>query len=406
MFRFKTIHDVDLKGKRVLLRPDINSSIDLEKMEIRSAPRIKALVPTLELLKDSKVVIIAHQGRYGQPDCVDLDLHANYLGELVKPRPVKFVKDLFGDEAKKAIQEVEVGEILVLNNVRQWKPETEKNYTLEEAANTELVRELSPLFDYFINDAFGAAHRAQPSLIGWPTLVGGPIVGRELDACKRVMDNPEHPNIMIIGGAKAKDKFEAMKHNLNSGALDHALVCGLTAILMFEAKGVSMGASNRKLIEKDLEAIKDDIVQTLEKHGEKIVLPVDLVTDDGGKRKVLKPEEVGALDVPTGDVGPATVEEFKPIILGAKTIIANGPAGIFEKEVYAESSFAIVRLMAEATGRGAYTMIGGGDMAVAAEQSGMMDKISFNSTGGGALLEILSGHEMPLVKALNAKPPQ
>lgn len=395
-----------MKGKRVLLRPDINSSIDLDKMEIRSAPRIKALVPTLEQLKDAAVVIVAHQGRYGQDDCTDLDLHAKYLQDLIPDRTVKFVKDLFGEQAKSAITALQPGEVLVLNNVRQWKPESAKNYTMEEAAQTELVQELSPLFDYFVNDAFGAAHRAHVSLIGWPTLIAGPIVGKELSACRKVMAEPERPNIMIVGGAKAADKFLAVKHNIESGALDSALVCGLTAIMMFEAQGIDMGSSNNKLVQDDLVQVKDQVVAALEKYKDKILLPEDLVTAENGERKVLAIDEVGDVNAPTGDVGPNTVEKFRPVILGAKTIIANGPAGIFEQDVYAKSTYAIVDLMAEATQKGAYTMIGGGDMGVAAERSGKMDQISFNSTGGGALLEILSGHEMPLIQALNAKTPE
>lgn len=395
-----------MKGKRVLLRPDINSSIDLDKMEIRSAPRIKALVPTLEQLKDAAVVIVAHQGRYGQDDCTDLDLHAKYLQDLIPDRTVKFVKDLFGEQAKGAITALQPGEVLVLNNVRQWKPESAKNYTMEEAAQTELVQELSPLFDYFVNDAFGAAHRAHVSLIGWPTLIAGPIVGKELSACRKVMAEPERPNIMIVGGAKAADKFLAVKHNIESGALDSALVCGLTAIMMFEAQGIDMGSSNNKLVQDDLVQVKDQVVAALEKYKDKILLPEDLVTAENGERKVLAIDEVGDVNAPTGDVGPKTVEKFRPVILGAKTIIANGPAGIFEQDVYAKSTYAIVDLMAEATQKGAYTMIGGGDMGVAAERSGKMDQISFNSTGGGALLEILSGHEMPLIQALNAKTPE
>lgn len=404
VFRFKTIDDVDLRGKRVLLRVDVNSSIDVEKMEIRKDPRIRAVVPTLEALKESKVVLMAHQSRPGYPDFVSLELHARRLAEYL-PGRVSFVEDIFGEKALAAIDALQDGQVLVLDNVRKWSPEN-KSYTLEEAAQTEMIRALAPKFDYFVNDAFGAAHRAQPSLIGWPTLLAGPLVGRELKACKLVMESPERPNVMIIGGAKALDKFQAMRHNLESGALDAVLVCGLTAIMMFEAQGIDMGEANNKLVREDLAACREDVVKVLEKFGDKVVLPVDMVTDSGGQREVLAIEDVGKRNVPTGDVGPATIEKFKETILGAKTIIANGPPGIFEQEVYRKGTYAVVDLMVQATERGAYTMIGGGEMGTAAEMSGKADKISFISTGGGALLEILSGHELPLVQALNAKAPK
>jgi phosphoglycerate kinase len=212
--------------------------------------------------------------------------------------------------------------------------------------------------------------------------------------------------VMLIGGAKAIDKYNAMKYNFENDRLDHALCSGLTAILIMEAIGIKTGEPNRKAIEKDLEKAKDDIKTTYEKFKDKIVLPEDLVLDDHGKRKVIKIDELEKYNAVTGDIGPKTSKEFEHVMLKAKTIIANGPPGIFEQEVFRKGTFEMAEAMAKATKKhGALTIIGGGEMGTAAEMSGYADDVSFISTGGGAMLEILSGNEVPMVKALREKEP-
>ena len=398
---FKNITDFDIKGKKILVRADINSSIDLEKNEIRSDPRIKALVPTLEALKDAAVVIIAHQSRLGKPDCIDLKLHAERLNKYLGGR-VKFVKDLFGETAISAIKALKPGEVLVLNNVRLWKPET-KVKSIEEAEHTELIEKLTPLFDYFVNDAFGAAHRAHVSLVGWPKICAGPVVKRELEMVQSLFD-PKKPSVWLVGGAKAIDKYQALKFNLEEKHIDKALVCGLTAILMLEAKGIDMGESNRKFIAEDLTKYRDEIAQTCEKFKDNIVLPIDMAYEENGQRKEIETNQVGSIGKSTGDIGVKSIAEFKETLKSAKTIVANGPPGIFEKEVFKQSSFEIVEAMAEAADKGAFVCIGGGDMGAVAEMSGYADKIHI-STGGGALLRILSGKDLPLLKVLREKMP-
>ena len=398
---FKNITDFDIKGKKILVRADINSSIDLEKNEIRSDPRIKALVPTLEALKDAAVVLIAHQSRLGKPDCIDLKLHADLLNKYLGGN-VKFVKDLFGEDAISAIKALQPGEVLVLNNVRLWEPET-KVKSIEEAEQTELIKKLTPLFDYFVNDAFGAAHRAHVSLVGWPKICAGPVVKRELEMVQSLF-NPKKPSVWLVGGAKAYDKFLAVKFNLEGGNIDKALVCGLTAILMLEAKGIDMGEPNRKYIAEDLEKYRDEIAETCEKFRDSIVLPIDMAYEENGQRKEIDTNQVGAVGKATGDIGAKSIVEFKEILKSAKTIIANGPPGIFEKEVFKQSSYDIVESMADAAKLGAFVCIGGGDMGAVAEMSGFADKI-YISTGGGALLRILSGKDLPLLKVLREKMP-
>ncbi|MFX1340752.1 MAG: phosphoglycerate kinase [Promethearchaeota archaeon] len=400
---YTSYKDVDLKGKKVLIRVDINSNIDVEKMEIRDSPRIRALIPELEQMKDSAIIIMAHQSRPGEKDFTDLDIHAKEI-EKELGRPVKFVKDIFGELAVKAIKELKPGEILVLNNIRKWDGEMAKYKSFSDAENTEMVKTLYPLVDYVIVDAFGAAHRAHVSIVGWPKMLAGPITAKELSALKKIMDEPDKPMAMLIGGAKAIDKFKAMEYNFENEKLDYALCAGLTAILIFEALGKDMGEVNHKIIAKDLEENKDIIVNTYNKFKEKILLPEDLIIDENGNRKTIGIDEAGKYNTTTGDIGSKTAEKFKAIIMKCKTIVANGPPGIFEKEVFRKATNELVDAMVEATKKNnALTIIGGGEMGAAASMAGKADDVSFISTAGGAMLEILSGKDLPMIKALREK---
>ncbi|MFX1385027.1 MAG: phosphoglycerate kinase, partial [Promethearchaeota archaeon] len=220
---------------------------------------------------------------------------------------------------------------------------------------------------------------------------------------KKIMDEPDKPMAMLIGGAKAIDKFKAMNYNFENDKLDYALCSGLTAILIFEALGKDMGSVNHKIIAEDLEANKSMIAETYKKFKDKIILPQDLIIDENGNRKTITIDEAGTANTTTGDIGPKTSENFKEIIMKSKTIVANGPPGIFEKEVFKKATYDMVDAMVEATKKGALTIIGGGEMGAAAEMSGKGDGISFISTAGGAMLEILSGKDLPMIKALREK---
>jgi phosphoglycerate kinase len=401
---YTSFKDVKLKGKKILMRVDINSNIDLDKMEIRDSPRIRALVPALnEYFKKSAVIILAHQSRPGNEDFTDLDIHAREI-EKHLGRPVKFIRDIFGEQAIQAIKDLKPGEVLVLNNVRKFEGEMKNYKDFSEAENTELVKTLFPLVDYVIVDAFGAAHRAHASIVGWPKMMAGPITDKELDALKKIMHDPEKPMAMLIGGAKAIDKFKAMKYNFDNEKLDYALCSGLTAILIFEALGKNMGEPNHNIIAKDLEANKDIIKDTYENYKDKIILPEDLIIDDNGNRKTISIDEAGTYNTTTGDIGEATVEKFNEILMKCKTIVANGPPGIFEKEVFRKATNEIIDTMVAATKKNkALTIIGGGEMGAAASMAGKADDISFISTAGGAMLEILSGKDLPMIRALREK---
>ena len=401
---YTSYKDVKLKGKKVLIRVDINSNIDIEKMKIRDSPRIRELASALnDHFKKSAVVILAHQSRPEDPDFTDLSLHAKEIEKEIE-RPVKFVKDIFGEEATKAIKDLKPGEVLVLDNVRKFEGEMKNYKNFSDAEATELVQKLFPLVDYVIVDAFGAAHRAHASIVGWPKMLAGPITDKELGVLKKIIDEPEKPMAMLIGGAKAIDKFKAMKYNFESDKLDYALCSGLTAVLIFEALGKNMGEPNHKIIAKDLEENHAMIKETYEKFKDRILLPEDLVIDDNGKRKIITVDEAETYNMTTGDIGPQTVKNFIEVIMKCKTIIANGPPGIFEKEVFRESTNKIVDAMVEATKKNqALTVIGGGEMGAAASMAGKADDVSFISTAGGAMLEILSGNDLPMIRALRQK---
>jgi len=401
---YTSYKDVDLVGKKVLMRVDINSNIDVDKMEIRDSPRIRALVPALnENFRNSAVVIMAHQSRPGRDDFTDLDIHAKEI-EKHLGRPVKFVKDIFGEQAVQAIKDLKPGEVLVLNNIRKFEGEMKNYKDFSEAESTEMVKTLFPLVDYVIVDAFGAAHRAHASIVGWPKMMAGPITDKELDALRKIMEAPEKPMAMLIGGAKAIDKFKAMKYNFDNGKLDYALCSGLTAILIFEALGKDMGEPNHKIIAGDLEENKEMILNTYETYKDKVILPEDLIIDDNGNRKAITIDEAGTYNTTTGDIGPNTVKKFNEIILKCKTLIANGPPGIFEKEVFRAATNEIVETMVKATRENnALTIIGGGEMGAAASMAGKAEDVSFISTAGGAMLEILSGNDLPMIRALREK---
>ena len=401
---YTSYKDVDLKGKKVIIRVDINSNIDTDKMEIRDSPRIRALVPVLdEDFKDCAVILIAHQSRPGEKDFTDLDIHAKEI-EKELGRPVKFVRDIYGEKAIQAIKELKPGEILVLNNIRKFEGEMKNYKDFSEAENTEMIKTLYPLVDYVIVDAFGAAHRAHASIVGWPKMLAGPITAKELAALKKIMDEPEKPMAMLIGGAKAIDKFKAMKFNFENDKLDYALCSGLTAVLIFEANGKLMGEPNHKIIAKDLEENKAMIHETYGKYKDRIILPEDLIIEENGKRKAISIDEAAEYNKTTGDIGPKTVKEFEKIIMECKTIVANGPPGIFEQEVFREGTNEMVDAMVEATKKNhALTIIGGGEMGAAASMAGKADEVSFISTAGGAMLEILSGKDLPMIKALREK---
>ncbi|MEM2440418.1 MAG: phosphoglycerate kinase, partial [Candidatus Bathyarchaeia archaeon] len=380
---------------------DFNSPVDPETKKVLDDTRIKAHGETTikELAeKGAKVVVLAHQGRKGDPDFIPLKQHAEILAEILG-KPVKFVDDVYGEKAKNAIKELKSGEILVLDNVRNFAGET-KEGTPEDHAKSELVQALAPLADIFVNDAFAAAHRAHASIVGFTAVlpsVAGRIMERELKSLSRVLENPEKPCVYVLGGAKADDSLEISKYVLDNEIADYVLTGGVVGHVFMVAKGYDLGAPNMKFLEeKKLLGLVPGIKELMQKYPEKIKTPVDVAVEMEKKRKEVSVEEL-PVNYPIFDIGAKTVEEYAKIIHTAKSIVLSGPMGVFENKDFI---FGTKRVFEEIAKSKAFSLAGGGHTIAALQELGLSNKISYVSTAGGALIEFLMGKKLPGVVAL------
>jgi phosphoglycerate kinase len=401
MAKYKTLDDFDVKNKTVLVRVDFNSEIDPATMKVTSDVRIKAHAEsTLKELaeKGAKTVILAHQGRKGDPDYTTLKEHALILGKILKC-PVKYVPDLFGDKAKAEIKSLKGGEILVLENVRSWDGET-KSSTPEQASKTELVQNLAPLADFFVNDAFAAAHRGHVSMVGFTAVLpsaAGHIMERELKSLSKALEKPKKPCIYVMGGAKADDSLEISKFVLANGIADYVLVGGVTSQLFLAAKDVDLGKGNMAfLTKKELTSLISGIKALMQQYGDKVVVPVDVAIEVNGKRK-----EIAVNKLPTEysifDLGAKTVECYSKLISGAKSIVVSGPMGVYENKEFNYGTKKVFEAIADSK---AFSLAGGGNTIAAIQEYGLTKKIGYISTAGGALIEFLMGKKLPGVVAL------
>jgi len=399
--KFLTIDDFDFKNKVALVRVDFNSPIDPETKKILDDTRIRAhgetTIKELEE-KGAKVVVLAHQGRQGDPDFIPLKQHAEILSRVLG-KPVKYVNDVFGEKAQKAIKELKSGEVLVLENVRTFAAETNKG-TPEEHAKTELVSKLAPLADLFVNDAFAAAHRAHGSIVGFTAVlpsVAGRIMERELKSLGKVLENPEKPCIYILGGAKADDSLKISKYVLDNGIADYVLTGGVVGHVFLVAKGFDLGKPNMNFLQqKELMGLVPDIKELIAKHPDKIKVPADVAVEVNGKRKEISVEKMPT-DYPMFDIGAETVRNYGEIIRKAKSIVISGPMGVFENS---EFVYGTKRIFEEIANSKAFSLAGGGHTIAALEELGLAKKISYVSTAGGALIEFLMGEKLPGVIAL------
>lgn len=401
MAKYLTLDDFKVKDKVVLVRVDFNSEIDPATKKVNSDVRIKAHgEATIKELaeKGAKTVILAHQGRKGDADYTPLKEHAAILGKILKC-PVQYVDDVYGDKAKAAIKKLKGGEILVLENVRSFDGET-KNGTPEQHAKTDLVQNLAPLADLFVNDAFAAAHRGHVSMVGFTAMLpsaAGRIMERELKSLSRALEKPEKPCVYVMGGAKADDSLEISKYVLSNGIADYVVVGGVTSQLFLAAKGVDLGKKTMDfLAKKELTQFMPGIKELLAKYPKAVVLPVDVALDVDGKRN-----EIPVSKLPTEysifDIGTKTVETFAKLISEAKSIVVSGPMGVYENK---EFNYGTKKVMEAIATSKAFSLAGGGNTIASIEEYGLSKKIGYISTAGGALIEFLMGKKLPGVVAL------
>jgi phosphoglycerate kinase len=401
MAKFLTLDDVGVKDKVVLVRVDFNSPVDPNSKRVLEDVRIRAHGETTikELAeKGAKVVILAHQGRKGDPDFIPLKQHAEILGKVLG-KPVKYVDDVFGEKAKTAIKNLKSGEILVLNNVRTFDGET-KIGTPEEHAKTDMVKNLAPLADLFVNDAFAAAHRAHVSITGFTAVlpsVAGRIMERELKSLGRILENPEKPCLFILGGAKADDSLEISKYVLDNRIADGVLTGGVVGQVFLAAKGVDLGKPNMDyLAKKELMGLVPGIRGLMQKYPNETRTPKDVAVEISGKRKELTVESLPT-NYPMFDIGAKTVEDYGKMINNAKSIVVSGPMGVYENKEFA---YGTKRVFEEIANSKAFSLAGGGHTISALDEFGLAKKISYVSTAGGALIEFLMGKKLPGVVAL------
>jgi phosphoglycerate kinase len=414
MSKFKTIRDLDLSGKRVLMRVDFNVPQDKQSGAITNTQRITAAIPTIKyaLEKGASVVLMSHLGRPDGQAIAKFSLKpvAAELAKLLN-KPVAFVEDCVGPVAEKAAAALKPGEVLLLENLR-FHIEEEGKVKLEDGtskkadpAAVEAFRaSLSKLGDVYVNDAFGTAHRAHSSMVGvsLPLKAAGFLMEAELKAFAKVLDNPERPLLAILGGAKIADKIPLIKNLLEKA--DKIIIGGGMAYTFHKVlRGTPIGTS---LYDPEGAKIVEELVTKAAARNVELIFPIDFLCADKFAPDANTKEADLSTGIPDGwgglDAGPKSIELYRQAILSSKTIIWNGPAGVFEFEKFAGATKAMADAIAEATAKGATTIVGGGDTATAAKKFKVADKVTHCSTGGGASLEFLEGKALPGVVFLES----
>jgi len=402
MPEYLTLEDVDVKDQTVLLRIDVNVPYDPETGKISDSDRLRDHAKTVRELSDkgARLVVLAHQGRAGDPDFIHLDQHAKLLEKHVGKK-IKFVDDVIGEKAKKEIKTLCPGEILLLDNVRFLEDET-LNKTPEEHAESQIVRNLAPLADLYVNDAFSVAHRSQASVVGFtpliPSYAGRNLAGEvgPLEGIFATMKMSKH-DTFILGGAKPNEPLDVASHVLRAGTVEKVLTGGIIGQLFLMAKGVDLGSPGDYIRKKGWDEFLTQAEELIAKHGDKIETPVDLAVDLDGERKEIPVEE---LPTPYNalDIGGKTIEKYGKIIKESITIGVKGPMGVYEDDRFGMGTKRLLEAVGESH---AISLVGGGHTLNAIEKYGV-DKTMFThvSLGGGSLITFLSGRPMPAVEAL------
>lgn len=403
-----TIDDVDLTGKTILCRFDMNSPLDLKTRLPVDTTRIQECIPTIKELSErqAKTVLLIHQGSdIEYHNYSSVEPHSKIVSKLLH-KPVQYIDDVCGPAARTAIQSIKDGQILMLENVRYMAEEmtlfeTKLNLTPEEQSKTIVVQKLAPLADFYLNDAFAAAHRSQPTLVGMeevlPSMMGR-LMQKEITSLNHLLKDPEKPCIFILGGAKIQDAFLIIDSIFEKDIADLVLATGLVAEVILLAKGVSLGKPSEDLIKKqNLEEYIEKSKKILNKYGNKIKLPLDFAYTAQGIRKEIIVDNLPIDHEILMDLGRATIDQYISIIHQSNTIFFNGPAGVFEEEASELGTKSILTAIAESN---SFSALGGGDTITALNKYNLTDKMSYISTGGGALVRFLGGEELPVIKAL------
>ncbi len=396
------MEDFDLKGKRVLLRLDLNSPINTETGEITDISRFIAHLDTLKNLRESKVVILAHQSRPGKKDFTSTKKHAEILSKLLR-KPVLHLDGLFESFVIDKIKQMKDGDIIFLENTRFYSEDVVlAEEPLSVQKRSHIVKKLAPLFDYFINDAFAAVHRPQTTLVGFseemPNLAGI-LMDREISMLSKFLVDDSRPKIAVLAGAKVDDSLKVAKNFLDKNIVDKIITGGLVANLFLLAKNIDLGVTNVEFLNRELGDIKPLLEicnYLLSKYEDKIELPLDLAINKNDKR-----EEISIDNLPIEhsimDIGFNTIEKYKGILNGAKAVILNGPMGVYEIEDFALGTIEIFSAIADLN---AFKVAGGGHTISAIARMDLNKKFTHVSVGGGALINFLSGEPMPVIDAL------
>ncbi len=380
-----------------MLRVDFNSPIDPSSHQILDDKRFREHLPTVQALEDTKLVVLTHQSRPGKKDFTTLEVHAEKL-ERMLGRPVEYVEDIFGSAARETIRGMKRGDVVMLENLRF---NAEENLTLkpEDAQKTILVRKLAAMADLYVNDAFGTAHRSQPSIVGLPLAVktvAGLLMEKEVASLSRVFTGAPRPVTFVLGGTKVDDSVAVAQHVLSSGIADRVVVTGVVANVFLMARGIDIGRPSAQLIEQlkygDQVKVARDLLRTF---GDRIVMPEAVAVREDGERAEYPIDAIPS-EAPVLDLGAASIESLARAIKDSGTVVLNGPAGLFEEETFAVGTFEIVRAAAGVE----FSVVGGGHTAVAIEKLGLEDAFTHISTGGGACIEFLTGKKLPAIQAL------
>ncbi len=398
------------QDKAVLLRVDVNSPIDPQSRRIVNENRIRKSIPTIKYLLDNgaKLAIIAHQGdTLDYQNLMSMQEHAEKLAFHLG-RPIIYVEDVCGPTAVATVKALKSGEAVFLGNLRYLTEEVsgfekEVKLTAKEMLDTWLVRTLAPLFDYYVNDAFAAAHRSCPSMVAFQELLptaGGRLLYDEYEALYKVLNGAAKPAVFVLGGAKISDAFGMMKTVLENGTADKILACGVTGQVMLIAQGVNLGQDTEKfLIAKDLMVFVEPAREMLRDFPGRIDVPSDLAYEADGQRVDISISELPKDKISFMDIGPNTIARYDAIIKTAGTIFVNGPAGVYEDPLFEAGTKALWQSIADAPG---YSVVGGGDTVSAASLFIDLAKINYVCTAGGAMVRFLSGKKLPLIKAMEA----